>query len=702
MNDISLENPELYINREVSWIEFNRKVLEEAQNRHHPLLERVKFLSIFSSNLDEFMMIRVSGLRRQKKDGVLELPADGMTPTKQLWAIRTKTLDQVSEAEDCWNKEIMPELNANNIFIHSFSELTTSQKEYLRHFFQHEIFPALTPMAFDIGRPFPFISNLSLNLAVIIDELNQGKFFSRLKIPRDIFNRLIRIPTELFIDDHENPRCGVEYHFIFIEDLISSNIDLLFPEKKIVGCYPFVVTRDADLEIKEDEASDLLTAIEEGVEMRRIGSPIRLEIKSSMPEWVQNILAKKLDLTPSYVYKNITPLRKSDLMELLGIDRPDLKDQPFLPSYPCGLEDDEKDIFSVIKSGDVLFFHPYESFTPVINFLEKAAGDPDVIAIKMTLYRVGPKSPVVDALLRARDNSKQVSVMVELKARFDEQNNIGWARALERAGVHVVYGIVGIKVHSKLCMVVRREKEGLRTYVHTGTGNYNPTTARIYSDIGLITCDPGISSDVSDLFNLLTGYSGKRDFTDIIVSHGRTGKMREKIISLVDNEIEQQNLHGNGRIVLKMNQLVDKEVIKSLYRASQAGVRVDLQVRGICCLRPGIEGVSENITCSSIVGRFLEHSRIFYFRNNGDERVLIGSADMMPRNLNRRVEVLVGIKDPVIRKELFRILEIHLMDTVNCRILNSDGSYTPQEAEDGCDAQQWMIDHRGEWNKGHP
>jgi polyphosphate kinase len=703
MSKISQDNTEIFINRELSWMEFNRMVLEEAQDPRHPLLERVKFLSIFSSNLDEFMMIRVSGLRRQKKAGVLESPPDGLTPTQQLVAIRTEVKKQIHEGDQIWRDSLLPDLNEQGIFIHRFRELNKKQKNYLRKYFEKEIFPALTPMAFDPGRPFPFISNLSLNLAAIIDDPQQGNIFSRVKIPRESFSRLVRIPPEYISARSGRVPFANEYHFVFIEDLTAANIDLLFPEKKIINCYPFIISRDADLEIEEDEASDLLTAIEESVEMRRIGSPVRLEVDRSMPKWVRNILTKKFDLSSEDVYTIDEHLRKSDLMQLTDIDRPDLKDKPFLPSYPCGLEDEEKNIFSEIKGGDILFYHPYDSFTPIVNFIRQAAEDPDVIAIKQTLYRTGPKSPIVQALMKARMNGKQVSVIVELKARFDEHNNIVWAKALERAGVHVVYGLMGIKVHAKMTMVVRREKDGLETYVHIGTGNYNPVTARVYTDFGIMTCDEAIASDVTDLFNALTGHSGKREFNDLLVSYGKTGKMRKIIIGLIEQEIEEQKKNSDGLIMFKLNQLVDPEIILALYRASQAGVKVVLQVRGICCLKPGMKNISENIECTSIVGRFLEHSRILYFGNGGKDILLTGSADMMQRNLNRRVEVLMEIRDENIKCEMKKILDIHLMDNVNSRELLSDGSYTRKEASgDRCDSQQWMIDHRGMWNEGHP
>ncbi|MDD4127016.1 MAG: polyphosphate kinase 1, partial [Methanomicrobium sp.] len=572
------ENQELFINRELSWIEFNRRVLEEAKGEHHPLLERIKFLSIFSSNLDEFMMIRVSGLRRQIKGGVLESPPDGLTPTEQITEIRKEVKLLIREADEVWRESIIEALESNQIYIHKYRDLSKKQKGCMREYFETEVFPVLTPMSFDVGRPFPFISNLSLNLAVIINDPESGMIFSRVKVPRDAFKRLVKIPPD---DSHCHglEKGGKDYNFIFIEDLIASNVDLLFPGMDIVNCYPFVVTRDTDLEIEEDEASDLLTAIEESIGLRRTGSPTRLEVNRSMPKWVRVILAQKLSLSSTDVYTNDDPLRKSDLMELMDIDRPDLKDKPYLPFYPCGFEDDKKNMFQAVKNGDILFYHPYDSFNPIINLLKQAAYDPDVIAIKQTLYRVGKNSPVVKYLMKARENGKQVSVMVELKARFDEENNIEWAKKLEQAGVHVVYGIVGIKVHAKFCMIVRHEKEGLITYVHFGTGNYNPVTSRVYTDFGIITCDKIISSDAANLFNALTGHSGKVKYGSLLVSYGKNGTMREEILRYINEEINQHNINGNGYIAFKMNQLVDPDIIKALYFASKCGVKIDLQVR---------------------------------------------------------------------------------------------------------------------------
>ncbi len=698
--EVPLDVPQLYINRELSWIQFNRRVLEEAKDKQHPLLERVKFLAIFASNLDEFMMIRVSGLRRQRARGVLEAPPDGMTPSEQLAAIRQELVPLVEDASVCWQDDILPKLNEAGIHIHRHADLAEEEKQRLRDFFERRVFPVLTPMAFDVSHPFPFISNLSLNLAVVINDPQRGVVFSRVKVPLDILPRFVRIPEEE-AENGTKPERALEYNFVFLEDLVASNLDLLYPGMEVVATYPFRVTRDADLEIEEDEASDLLTAIEEGVELRRAGVPIRLELSHTVPTWVREILTTKFKLPASQVYTPKGLIGIADLMELTAIDRPDLKDQPFLPAVPPSIND-AGSVFDAIRQHDVLLYHPYDSFAPVITFLQQAAHDPDVLAIKMTLYRVGLNSPVVEALMDARMAGKQVAVLVELKARFDEENNILWARALERAGVHVVYGLVGLKVHAKMCMVVRREKGGLVTYTHMGTGNYNAGTARVYTDLGLFSCDPEIGADVADLFNALTGYSRKTDYRRLLVSHGSVGTMRQEVIDLIEGEIRRQDEHGDGYIALKMNALVDKQCIQALYRASQRGVKIDLQVRGICCLRPGIPGVSENITVTSIVGRFLEHSRIYYFRSGGNEIVLSGSADLMPRNLNRRVEVLFPIRDPRMKEAVVReILMVHLRDTEKARRLLSDGSYervVPQPGEEPVNSQQWMLAHRGVWH----
>jgi polyphosphate kinase len=695
-----LDDPSLYINRELSFLQFNWRVLEEALDRRHPLLERVKFLSIFASLLDEFFMIRVSGLRRQLTAELLETPPDGMTPAEQLAAIRQELLPQLEQHSECWHQDLLFKLREAGINVLRYDELKRKQRKLLRQHFEREISTALTPLAFDPGHPFPHISNLSMNLAVVVNDPQYGERFARLKVP-GVFPRLLRIPSEERAESYENLGLveEVSTNFVWLEEVVAANLDMLFPGLEIVAAYPFRVTRDADPEIEEDEAADLLLAIEDSVRMRRFGSVVRLEVETAMPERIRNVLISNLGLAPYQVYTKDAPIGMADLMELTKINRPDLKDPPFQPAVPPPLTTEES-MFSVIKRQDILLYHPYDSFTPVVDFIREAARDPDVLAIKQTLYRVGPDSPVVAALMKARENGKQVAVLVELKARFDEENNIVWARALEHVGVHVVYGLVGLKTHTKLLLVVRRERDGITRYVHMSTGNYNDVTARLYTDIGLFTSDPDIGADVSDLFNALTGYSRKQEYHKLLVA---PNAMRQQILDLIEREIERHQQHGDGYLAFKMNALVDRKCIQALYRASQAGVKVDLQVRSICCLRPGIPGMSENITVTSIVGRFLEHPRIYYFHNGGEEEILLGSADLMPRNLDRRVEQLFPVEDPNLRDSLFNhILSVHLKDNMQARRLLPDGNYErvqPQEGEPELNSQLWMIEHRGLWNE---
>jgi polyphosphate kinase len=687
------DNPNLFINREVSWIRFNRHVLDEAYDSSHPLLEQVKFLAIFANNLDEYFMIRVSGLQRQVTKGVLKSPPDGMTPTQQLDAIRQMLIPELEAQSNLWNNELLPQLDAAGIHIHHYADLSDEQKKVMHTFFVNEVFPTLTPLAFDSAHPFPFISNLSLNLAIIIRDPTKKEYFARVKVPTNLFSRLVRVP-----DPTGNIRSDdSDVHFVFLEEIIIAHLDLLFPGLEVIAAFPFRITRDADLDIEVDEASDLLTTVEEIMEQRAKGKPVRIELDCSMHENVCHMLEKKLGVTSSMIYRISHPVGMAELMELMSLDRPDLKDIPFLPSIPAELSEG-KDIFSAIRRRDIMLYHPYDSFTPVVNFLRQAAHDPDVLAIKITLYRVGPNSPIVNALMEARENGKAVAALIELKARFDEGNNIGWARALEHEGVHVVYGVVGLKVHAKLCMVVRREKEGIRQYMHLGTGNYNATTSRIYTDFGYFTCDRQIGEDVANLFNFLTGYARIEKYQKLLVA---PVTLRNGIIDRIDREIALHKEHGNGHLIFKMNALIDPLCIAALYRASQAGVTIDLQIRGICCLRPGIPGISENITVSSIVGRFLEHARIYYFHNGGDDEVFLGSADLMPRNLDRRVEVLFPVENPVLRTAIIStILPAQLNDTIKVRLLQSDGSYVRKKPSGDLpplNAQTWLVDHRGLW-----
>jgi polyphosphate kinase len=684
----------LYFNRQLSWLKFNWRVLCQALDQRQPLLERVKFLAIFASNLDEFFMIRVSGLRRQLAAGVVELSQDGMPPSEQMAAIRRDLLAQLAAQEECWQGDVLPKLHAAGIRLLGYAALTAAQKTQLRDYFTREIYPVLTPLAFDPSHPFPHISNLSLNLAVVINDPEQGERFARLKVP-DVFPRMLPLPDAADADDDAarslaGRATGV---FVWLEDVIAANLDLLFPGMEVADAYAFRVTRDADLEIEEDEASDLLETIEESIEMRDFGSEVRLEVDRSMPARIRELLVKNLRIAPYLVYMKSAPLGMADLMALLRLERPDLKDAPFVPTLPTSLVVAD-DLFTAIRQRDILLYHPYHSFTPVVDFVREAARDPKVLAIKQALYRLGPNSPIIDALMEARENGKQVAVLVELKARFDEENNIAWARALEQAGVHVVYGLLGLKTHAKMCLVVRRERDGIVRYVHLGTGNYNPITARMYTDLGLFTCDPEIGADVSDLFNALTGYSRKSSYRKLLVA---PGTMRAQILERIEREITLHRQQGDGHIIFKMNSLVDPACIQALYRAAQAGVQIDLQIRGICCLRPGVPGISENIRVTSIVGRFLEHSRIYYFRNGGEQEILLGSADLMPRNLDHRVETIFPINDPQLRDiVLHEILNVHLRDTAQAWRLLPDGEYEriqPGAEETPMNSQVWMMEH---------
>jgi polyphosphate kinase len=693
---VDLDDPKLYINRELSAIRFNARVMEEAEDTTNPLLERVNFLAIVSGNLDEFFMVRVSGLLRQLNGGSPKLPPGEMTPAEQLSAIRSEVLPLLKRSETCWTKTLVPSLKEAGISIRNLSEVRGEELQALRDQFQRDIFPALTPLAIDLSRPFPHISNLSLNLAVTLEGPSNGPRLARVKVP-DVFPRLIPLDGKN-LSEKVPKRDESPLDLVWLEDVVSANLDLLFPQMRIVGSYPFRVTRDSELGMAQDEEPDHMLAIEEGVGQRRFGSPVRLEICSKMPDDVSHVLKSNLGVRPEEVYSVRCPIGLSKLMELQKLDRPDLKEAPFTPSVPEALAK-ERSLFAVLQKGDLLLYHPYESFSHVIDFIKEAARDPAVVAIKMTLYRIGARSPIIDALIEASESGKQVAVLVELKARFDEETNVEWARSLEEAGVHIAYGVPGLKTHAKLCLVVRREWNGIKRYVHVGTGNYNHTTARIYADLDYFTSVPAVGEEVSELFNLLTGYSKKTDFHHLLVS---PFTIRDGILSRIEREVRCHQKGGDGHIAMKMNALVDNRCIRALYLASQAGVRVDLQVRGISCLRAGVPGVSENITQTSLVGRFLEHSRIYYFHNGGKEEILIGSSDLMPRNLDKRIEALIPIQDPRCQRALRDlILNTHLGDNVKARIMGPDGSYqkrSPAQGK-GLDAQRWFIENRGIWNR---
>jgi polyphosphate kinase len=679
-----------FFNRELSWLEFNRRVLEEAMDARHPLLERVKFLAIFSSNLDEFFMIRVAGLKQQVDAGVVEPSADRLTPQEQLAAIRRVILELRETQRRLWEEDLHPKLTDQGVHIINYDQMTVEQQQWCHDYFEREIFPVLTPLAFDPSHPFPHISNLSLNLAVVITDPDEGELFARVKVPA-VLPRLVPLGVSGGLCDgpaHVAPERRV--CFTWLEQIIEANMDMLFPGMSVTESYVFRVTRNADMEIEEEEADDLLQTIEQGVRQRRFGAVVRLSVEDRMPQRVRDLLIYNLKLAPDDLYSTSGSLGLTNLIALMKIDRPDLKDPPFYPAIPTILRHGlhTSDIFTVIRQQDVLLHHPYDSFQPVVELIETAAEDPNVLAIKQTLYRVGSNSPIVRALMHAREQDKQVTVLVELKARFDEENNITWARQLESAGVHVVYGLLGLKTHAKIALVVRREYDGIRRYVHLGTGNYNSSTSRVYTDLALFTARPEVGADASDLFNFLTGYSRRRSYRSLLVA---PISLRDRLVHLIEREMTHARQGRRGHLIFKMNALVDPRMTELLYKASQAGVKIDLIVRGICCLRPGVPGLSETIQVRSIVGRFLEHSRIYYFANNDQPEVYMGSADLMQRNLDRRVETVFPLVDPTmiayVRDEL---LMTQLNDNVRARILQPDGAYVravPSDGEPPIDSQ---------------
>jgi polyphosphate kinase len=687
----SLDDPSLFINRELSLLDFQRRVLEEAQDGSNPLLDRVMFLSFVGSNVDEFFMVRVAGLKRQIEKGVIDSGPDAMTPGEQLRAIRASVIRLNRAAHECWLKELVPALANSGLRIVNFADLSDEQRAVACTYFQDTIFPTLTPLAFDPGRPFPHISNLSLNLAVVLRDAAGIEHFARVKIP-DTLPQLV--PVTVAPKAKSRSKILVkEQAFVWIEQLVTANLTALFPGMEIVEAHPFHVTRDADSAIQDLEAGDLMESVEEGVWQRRFADVVRVEINDAMPSSVLEILVTNLELDRDDIYKITGPLSLVRVRNLVKVDRPDLKFAPFVPALPAALlKDEEEDIFATIRRGDVLFHHPFDSFQPIVQLLKTAANDPNVLAIKITLYRVGRNAPVVDALLEAAENGKQVAVLLELKARFDEESNIVWARKLEEYGVHVVYGLMGLKVHCKTALIVRKEGDVIRRYAHLSTGNYNSVTAQLYTDIGMLTCDPDIGADCSDLFNFLTGYSAKSKYRKLLVA---PVSLRQQMQLLLQREIEHQKAGRPAHLILKMNSLVDRKMIQLLYQASQAGVKVDLLVRGICCLRVGVPGVSDNISVTSIVGRFLEHSRIFYFRNGGDEEIYLGSADFMPRNLNRRVEVLFPVEDKgLIRVIKDDILGTYMREQAKARHMLPDGKYVRDpdaEKKDALNSQEAFI-----------
>jgi polyphosphate kinase len=689
--------PELFINRELSWLEFNRRVLDEAADPRTPLLERVKFAAIFSSNLDEFFMIRVAGVKRKLAAGIADPGPDGRTPTQQLVAIRESTQQLLDEHARVLREQLLPQLAAAEIAIVPYGDVGIEERAELATVFEREIFPVLTPQAIDRGHRFPHVSNRSLNLIVSL-RLPTGPRFARIKIPATL-PRLVPIGAPASARDTTNGPSG-PVRFVWLEELVAAHLQRLFLGAEIVASYAFHVTRDSDIELDEfddeNEDTDLMHTMRESIALRAFGPVVRLMTDRTMPEDVRQWLIGQLHAGERDHYLVDGPLAVEDLMELTTLNRPDLKDPPLVPALVPGLAPQpgagEPDIFAVLRERDVLIHHPYQSFNAVAEFVRAASSDSDVVAIKQTLYRIGNDSPLIPALIEARDDDTQVAVLVELKARFDEENNITWAEELERHGVHVAYGLMGLKTHCKATLVVRREPSGLRRYVHLATGNYNATTARVYEDLGILSSRDDLGSDISELFNALTGYAHQDRYQKIWVA---PGQLRDRFVEAIAREAKLHQKHGNGHLVFKANALVDRTIIRALYAASRAGVKIDLIVRGACCLRPGVPGMSETIRVVSLVGRFLEHSRIYYFRNNGDHEVLLGSADLMERNLDRRVEVIFPVEDPVLADHIRKvILPAYLRDTVNARELQPDGSYRQRLPADGAapfDAQSAFL-----------
>jgi polyphosphate kinase len=671
-------DPDRYLNRELSWLQFNKRVLEEGKNPANPLLERLKFLAIFESNLDEFYMVRVSGLVDQYENGLSELTPDGLTPAEQLQLVAQAALPLRREAGAAL-REVLDELAEAGVVVHRYADLAGKQRSDLEAYFRKEVFPLCTPLILHPAPSVPFISNRSLNLAVELEDKGSATKLARVKIPT-IIPRVAKLP-------------GSKRDFVMLEDVIANNLHYLFPGVQIVGAHQFRVVRDADIEIRELEAADLISTIEESLRMRRFGAPVMLQTHSTMPKRVRTVLLKALELTEEELFSMDSILGMEAFWDLYKIDRPSLRYPPHVPYLKDSLGNAGR-LFETVRRTDVLVHHPYDSFRSVEAFVASAAQDPNVFGIKQTLYRVGSESPIVQSLLDAARIDKQVAVLVELKARFDESNNLVWARALERAGAHVTYGFPEKKTHCKLCLIVRREQGKVRSYAHIGTGNYNPLTARQYTDLGLFTCDSDVTQDVNDLFNYLTGFSKQSQYRKLLVA---PLNLREGIIDRIHREIEAFQRTKQGRIFFKLNSLVDPEAIDALYEASCAGLPVDLVVRGICCLKPGVPGLSENVRVLSIVGRYLEHSRVYYFANGGNPEALIGSADLMRRNLDRRIEALVPVSDPDLVKVLLQnVLEPCFKDNQKAWCLCSDGSYVRREptgSEKEFEVQRYLANH---------
>ncbi|NOX66954.1 MAG: polyphosphate kinase 1 [Chlorobi bacterium] len=684
---------ENFFSRDLSWIEFNHRVLEEALNPDLPLLDRIKFISIFFTNLDEFYMIRISGLKEQIRANIIEPSIDGLTPIEELKRAEEMIKPQVDTLLKYWKNTLIDELKENNIFISCIDELSHDEQSKLTEYFNNEIYPVLTPLAFDPGRPFPYISNLSLSFAIQVKKPNSELYFARLKIP-SILPRLIKLDDVITgntsnIDEEFNAK------FIWLDDLIYHNVNSLFPGLEIISAHKFRITRNTDLEIQEDEADDLLAIIEENVKRRKFGSVVRCEVEKDMPDFMIDILSKNLQISEKDLQIVDGPMGLSSIMSLYDLPLHNLKEKPFHPVLPKAFEDEDREsIFDLITQRDVLLHHPYDSFSPVVDMIKEASRDPSVLAIKQTLYRVGSHSPIIKYLIDAAEAGKQVAVLVELKARFDEENNIFWAKALEKAGVHVVYGLVGLKTHAKMTLIVRKENNKVKRYVHLGTGNYNPSTAKLYTDYGFMTDDQDICADVSEVFNYLTGYSEQKKYRKLWVA---PLNIRKEFLKLIGEEIENAKAGKKTHLIFKMNSLVDPMIIAALYEASNQGVKIDLIVRGICCLVPQMPGLSDNIIVRSIVGRFLEHSRVYYFYNGGKELMYLGSADLMQRNLDRRVETIFPIENKTIKKSIKEtLLDISLKDNQKARILLPNRGYVMNHKlynQDVVNVQEWLMDY---------
>ena len=694
--------PELYINRELSWVAFNQRVLAQALSEHTPLLEQAKFSAIFSNNLDEFFMVRVASLKSQIEAGVQTLSDDGLTPSQQLVKVREALAPLLSQQQAHYRHYLKHQLAEAGVHLIDYAKLTKKQQEWINTYFQNAIFPVLTPLAVDPAHPFPFISNLSLNIAALIRDPESGQQqFARVKVPQKNLPRFVQLPVEL--STHAPTPV---YTAVPLEQVVAFNLQLLFPGMTVEGHYFFRVTRDADLELRDLEADDLMEALQQGLRKRRMGGEVvRLEVADEMPQEVVDLLLEGTGVEPADLYRVNGPLGLDDLMSLMAVPLPKLKDKPHRGRTPAVLARAQKglledgsikaeefeSIFSVLRRGDVLLHHPFDLFsTSVEEFINQAADDPSVLAIKMTLYRVSKDSPIIKALIRAAENGKQVMALVELKARFDEDNNIQWARQLERSGVHVVYGVIGLKTHTKITLVVRKEKEKLRSYCHIATGNYNSRTSTLYTDLGLLSARPELGQDLAELFNYLTGFSKQQEFRRLLVA---PVTLRRRMQELIQRETEHARAGRPAGIKAKMNALVDPRIIGLLYEASQAGVQIDLVVRGMCSLRPGVEGVSDNIRVSSVIGRFLEHSRLFWFANGGNDEAYIGSADWMGRNLDRRVEAVVPIEDDNLHQKLLALIDAYLADNCTAWDMQSDGSFVRRiPDEENVAVQAGLID----------